>query len=113
MGDIRGMEHSILHDRLSKAGACFENPPDGKTELVCLQNQEAKYGYDFNKQTGLKITRLNTLLCEQQSACSNKPPLVNFSKGKTRKSLNRIATANLDVEIGRVVYTQFLNKKAG
>ena len=112
----RGMKHSILHDRLSKAGACFgESAGWERPNWYAFQNQEAKYDYDFNKQNWFKnnwaehtAVRTAVGMFEQTS----------FSKflvqGKDAIGLlNRIATANLDVEVGRVVYTQFLNKKGG
>ena len=112
----RGMKHSILHDRLSKAGACFgESAGWERPNWYAFQNQEAKYDYDFNKQNWFENNKAEHTAVRTAVGMFEQTSFSKFLvQGKDAKNLlNRIATANLDVEIGRVVYTQFLNKKGG
>ena len=112
----RGMKHSILHDRLSKAGACFgESAGWERPNWYAFQNQEAKYDYDFNKQNWFENNKAEHTAVRTAVGMFEQTSFSKFLvQGKDATNLlNRIATANLDVEIGRVVYTQFLNKKGG
>ncbi len=112
----RGMKHSILHDRLLKAGACFgESAGWERPNWYAFENQEAKYDYDFHKQNWFKNNQVEHTAVRTAVGIFEQTSFSKFLiQGKDSvRILNRIATANLDVEIGKVVYTQFLNKKGG
>ncbi|MGR8946655.1 MAG: GcvT family protein [Gammaproteobacteria bacterium] len=112
----RNVKQSILHDRLKAVGACFgESAGWERPNWYAEPGQTPEYEYDFHRQNWFRnnaaehhAVRNDVGIFEQSS----------FSKilvqGRdAEKVLNRIATANMSVENGRAVYTQFLNKRGG
>lgn len=112
----RDVRHSPIHEKLAERGACFgqlsgwERPnwfaPEGVTP---------EYEYSFGKQNWFeycgaehKATRENVALYDQSTFSKY------LVKGRDACSvLNRISSANVDVEPGRIVYTHWLNERGG
>ncbi|MDH3218794.1 MAG: FAD-dependent oxidoreductase [Gammaproteobacteria bacterium] len=116
METSRNLRHSPLHERLAERNACFgevagwERPnwfaPDGV---------EPKYEYSFGKQNWFeynaaehRAAREGVVMFDQSS----------FSKylvqGRDAVSLlQRVSSADIDVEPGRMVYTHWLNERGG
>jgi len=112
----RGVRRSPLYDRLVSTGAChgeafgWERPnwyaPDGV---------EPEYQYSYGRQNWFehsaaehKAVRENVGLFDQSS----------FAKFRVEgrdavNVLNRVSANDIDVEPGRIVYTQWLNDKGG
>ena len=112
----RGVKKGILHDRLAAAGACFgESAGWERPNWYAKPGQLPEYGYSWGRQNWFDnnaaehaAVRERVGLFEQSS----------FSKlwvqGRDAVAvLNRVATADIDVAIGRCVYTQFLNTRGG
>ena len=112
----RGVKKGILHDRLAAAGACFgESAGWERPNWYAKPEQLPEYGYSWGRQnwfdnnaTEHAAVRERVGLFEQSS----------FSKllvqGRDAVAiLNRVATAEIDVAVGRCVYTQFLNTRGG
>ncbi|HUO79655.1 MAG TPA: FAD-dependent oxidoreductase [Steroidobacteraceae bacterium] len=112
----RGVKKSILHDRLAAAGACFgESAGWERPNWYARPGQLAAYEYGWGRQNWFannaeehRAVRERVGLFEQSS----------FSKllvqGRDAVTvLNRVATADVDVPVGRCVYTQFLNPRGG
>ena len=112
----RGVKKSILHDRLAAAGACFgESAGWERPNWYASAGQKPEYAYGWGRQNWFpnnasehRAVRETVGVFEQSS----------FSKllvqGRdAAKVLNRITTANVDVAVGRCVYTQFLNARGG
>ena len=112
----RDVKHSILHDRLKAAGACFgESAGWERPNWYAEPGQSAAYEYDFHRQNWFNnnaaehhAVRNEVGIFEQSS----------FSKilvqGRDAETvLNRVSTANMSVPPGRAIYTQFLNKRGG
>ena len=110
----RGVRQSILHDRLSAAGACFgelagwERPnwyaPDGAI---------AEYRYSFGRQNWFdwhaaehRAVREAVGLFDQSSFTKL---LVQGSDAQA--VLNQICANNIAVPVGKSVYTQWLNER--
>jgi 4-methylaminobutanoate oxidase (formaldehyde-forming) len=112
----RNVKKSILHDRVAAAGACFgESAGWERPNWYAAPGEKAEYEYDFGRQNWFdnnaaehKAVREHVGIFEQSS----------FSKilvqGRdAERVLNRLATAEMSVPIGKVGYTQFLNERGG
>ena len=112
----RNVRHSPIHERLQEQNACFgELAGWERANWYAPQGEKAEYEYSFAKQNWFKYseeehraTRENVAFYDQSS----------FSKylvqGKDAcAELQRICTANIDVEIGKLVYTHWLNEAGG
>ncbi len=112
----RGVKKSILHDRLAAAGACFgESAGWERPNWYARPGQKPEYEYAWGRQNWFdnnaeehRAVREAVGVFEQTS----------FSKllvqGRdAERVLNYVATANLAVPVGKVVYTQFLNEHGG
>jgi heterotetrameric sarcosine oxidase gamma subunit len=112
----RGVKKGILHDRLAAAGACFgESAGWERPNWYARPGQKPRYEYGWGRQNWFSnnaeehaAVREHVGVFEQSSFAK----LLVQGVGAVQ-ALNRIATANVDVAIGRCVYTQFLNAAAG
>lgn len=112
----RGVKKGILHDRLAAAGACFgESAGWERPNWYARPGQKPSYEYGWGRQNWFSNN------AEEHAAVRERVGVFeqsSFAKLLVQgvdavKVLNRIATANVDVAIGRCVYTQFLNAAAG
>jgi 4-methylaminobutanoate oxidase (formaldehyde-forming) len=116
MTTARNIRHSPLHDKLAAHNACFgEAAGWERPNWFAPEGVEAKYEYSFGKQNWFeynaaehKAAREKVVLFDQSS----------FSKYLVQgrdscKVLQRISSANVDVEIGKMVYTHWLNERGG
>jgi 4-methylaminobutanoate oxidase (formaldehyde-forming) len=112
----RGVKKSILHDRLAAAGACFgESAGWERPNWYADAGQAPVYEYAWGRQNWFAnnarehaAVREAVGVFEQSSFCKL------LVQGRDAVSvLNRIATAQIDVAVGRCVYTQFLNAAGG
>lgn len=112
----RNVRHSPLHERLVERNACFgEVAGWERPNWFAPEGLEAKYEYSFGKQNWFEYSanehrafRENVALFDQSS----------FSKylvqGKDSCNvLQKISTANVDVDLGKMVYTHWLNERGG
>jgi 4-methylaminobutanoate oxidase (formaldehyde-forming) len=116
MTTARNIRHSPLHEKLAAHNACFgEAAGWERPNWFAPEGVEAKYEYSFGKQNWFeynaaehKAAREKVVLFDQSS----------FSKYLVQgrdscKVLQRISSANVDVEIGKMVYTHWLNERGG
>jgi glycine cleavage system aminomethyltransferase T/glycine/D-amino acid oxidase-like deaminating enzyme len=116
MTTARNIRHSPLHDKLAAHNACFgEAAGWERPNWFAPEGVEAKYEYSFGKQNWFeynaaehKAAREKVVLFDQSS----------FSKYLVQgrdscKVLQRISSANVDVEIGKMAYTHWLNERGG
>lgn len=112
----RGVKKSILHDRVAAAGACFgESAGWERANWYARPGQAAAYAYTWGRPNWFdnhaeehRAVREAVGVFEQSS----------FGKllvqgPEATRVLNRLATANVDVDVGRCAYTQFLNAAGG
>jgi heterotetrameric sarcosine oxidase gamma subunit len=112
----RGVKKSILHDRVAKAGACFgESVGWERPNWYGEAGKPAEYEYSWGRTNWFhahaeehKAVREAVGVFEQSS----------FSKllvqGRDAQSvLNRIATSDMSMAVGRVAYCHFLNDRGG
>jgi len=116
MTTARNIRHSPLHEKLAAHNACFgEAAGWERPNWFAPEGVEAKYEYSFGKQNWFeynaaehKAAREKVVLFDQSS----------FSKYLVQgrdscKVLQRISSANVDVEVGKMVYTHWLNERGG
>jgi 4-methylaminobutanoate oxidase (formaldehyde-forming) len=112
----RGVKKSVLHERLAAAGACFgESAGWERPNWYALPGQEPSYSYGWGRQNWFdngaaehRAVREQVGLFEQSSFAKL------LVQGRDAEAvLNRIATADCRVPVGKVVYTQFLNARGG
>jgi heterotetrameric sarcosine oxidase gamma subunit len=112
----RGVKKSVLHDRLAAAGACFgESAGWERPNWYARPGQRAAYEYGWGRQNWFEnnaeehaAVRERVGVFEQSSFAK----LLVAGRDAARV-LNRIATAQMEVAVGRCVYTQFLNPSGG
>jgi len=112
----RGVKKSILHDRLAAAGACFgESAGWERPNWYAVQGQRPEYEYGWGRQNWFRnnaeehaAVRERVGLFEQSSFAK-----LQVEGPDAAAVLNRIANADVDVAVGRCVYTQFLNETGG
>jgi 4-methylaminobutanoate oxidase (formaldehyde-forming) len=112
----RNVKQSVLHDRLAAAGACFgESAGWERPNWYAEADQEPAYDYDFGRQNWFENNRREHEAVREAVGVFEQS---SFSKllvqGRdAERVLNRIATADVAVPVGKVVYTQFLNVRGG
>src|SRR5579862_8382643 len=112
----RGVKKSVLHERLAAAGACFgESAGWERPNWYARAGQKPEYEYSWGRQNWFennaeehRAVRERVGLFEQSSFAKF---LVQGRDAET--ALNRIATVDTRVPVGRVLYTQFLNERGG
>ena len=113
---MRDLKLSPIHQQLKQAGAVFgefagwERPmwfaPDGV---------QAKYDYAYNQTTWFKYWEAEHNAVRGDVGLSDLSPFCKLSvQGRGAAAfLQRICSNNVAVELGTVVYTQWLNERAG
>ncbi len=112
----RGVRRSPFHDKFKALGACFgEVNGWERPNWFAPAGIEPKYEYSYGRQNWwpyadaeAKSLKENVVLFDQSS----------FAKflvegPDSLKILNRISANEIDVDLGRIVYTQWLNDRGG
>jgi glycine cleavage system aminomethyltransferase T len=109
-------EAQLLHDRVAAAGACFgESAGWERPNWYARPGQNPLYEYGWGRQNWFdnnaqehRAVRGAVGLFEQSSFAK-----ILVQGRDAERALNRIATADCRVPIGKVVYAQFLNDRGG
>ena len=112
----RNVRKSPLHDRLATRGACFgEVYGWERANWYAPEGVAPEYEYSYGRQNWFpysadehRAVRENVALFDQTSFGK-----LQVAGRDAARELNRICTANVDVEPGRIVYTQFCNERGG
>jgi len=112
----RGVKRSILHDRVAAAGACFgESAGWERPNWYARPGQKPLYEYGWARQNWFEnnaqehgAVREAVGLFEQSSFAK-----ILVQGRDAEQALNRIATADCRVAVGKVLYAQFLNERGG
>ena len=112
----RGSRKSAIHDRLVAAGAChgeafgWERP-----NWYAPEGVEAKYEYSYGRQNWFehsaaehKAVRDNVAVFDQSSFAK-----FRLEGADALRVINQVSANNMDVKVGRLVYTQWLNERGG
>lgn len=114
MKTARHVRKSPLHDRLLAHGACFgEVAGWERANWYALEGMEAKYEYSYGKQNWFECSALEHQAIRENVAILDQ---TSFSKFLVQGrdvvlTLNRICANNVDVPVGKSVYTQWCNER--
>ncbi len=112
----RGVKKSILHDRLSAVGACFgESAGWERPNWYARPGQTAEYAYAWGRQNWFANNAEEHRAVRERVGVFEQTSFSKFLvQGRAAEQvLNRVATSNMAVPVGKVVYTQFLNHQGG
>ena len=109
----RGVRKSAIHDRLVSAGAChgeaygWERP-----NWYAPEGIEARYEYSYGRQNWFEHSAAEHFAVREGVALFDLSSFAKFRcEGRDAAGvLNRICANNVDVSVGRVIYTQWLNE---
>ena len=112
----RGLRRSPLHDRLVAKNAAFgEVAGWERANWYAPTGVKPEYEYSYGRQNWFpysaeehKATRENVAIFDQTSFGK-----ILVQGRDAARELNRVCTANVDVEPGRIVYTQWCNDRGG
>jgi 4-methylaminobutanoate oxidase (formaldehyde-forming) len=112
----RNVRVSPIHERLQAHNACFgEAAGWERPNWFAPGGVEPKYVYSFGKQNWFDYSAAEHRAAREGCALFDQS---SFSKYLVQgrdacKTLQRICTADVDVEPGRIVYTHWLNERGG
>lgn len=116
MKTSRNVRHSPLHERLVERNACFgEVAGWERANWFAPKGIKPEYEYSFGKQNWFEYSANEHKAFREKVALFDQS---SFSKylvqGKDSCAvLQKISTANVDVELGKMVYTHWLNARGG
>jgi heterotetrameric sarcosine oxidase gamma subunit len=112
----RGVRRSPLYDRLDAAGACFgELTQWERANWFAPPGVEPAYDYSFGRQNWFAYSAEEHRAAREAVALFD---LSSFAKIEVSGAdalplLQRVCTNDVDVAVGRLVYTLFLNRRGG
>jgi glycine cleavage system aminomethyltransferase T/glycine/D-amino acid oxidase-like deaminating enzyme len=112
----RGVRKSALHDRLAAAGACFgEVAGFERANWFAAAGTEPRYEYRYGRQNWFEHSAAEHRAVREDVALFDQSSFAKFVlKGADAAAvLGRICANEVDVPIGKVVYTQWLNERGG
>ncbi len=112
----RGVKKGILHDRLAAAGACFgESAGWERPNWYARPGQKPEYEYSWDRQNWFENSAQEHRAVRERVGLFEQTSFAKFFvQGRdAERALNRIATADCRMPIGKVAYTQFLNERGG
>ena len=112
----RGVRKSALHDRLAAAGACFgEVAGFERANWFAAAGTEARYEYSYGRQNWFELSAAEHRAVRESVGLFDQSSFAKFVlKGRDAAAvLGRISANEVDVAVGRIVYTQWLNERGG
>ena len=112
----RGVRKSALHDRLAAAGACFgEVAGFERANWFAAAGTKPRYEYRYGRQNWFEHSAAEHRAVREDVALFDQSSFAKFVlKGADAAAvLGRICANEVDVPIGKVVYTQWLNERGG
>ena len=107
----RGLRKSVLHDRWAQVGAHFGLTAAWERGLYYGAVQE----YSVGDQGWWSLAQAEAAAMDQGTALIDLSPFtkLDITGPDVLAALNRLTTAQMDVPVGRAVYTQLLNARGG
>jgi glycine cleavage system aminomethyltransferase T/glycine/D-amino acid oxidase-like deaminating enzyme len=116
METSRGVRRTPLHDHLKARGAVFgEVAGWERANWFAKPGQERKYNYSWTRQNWFENQKAEHLAVRSGVGFFD---MTSFGKIRVEGRdacmfLNRISSAQVDVAVGKIVYTMFLNDRGG
>ena len=104
------------HNELKEVGACFGSVAGYERPMWFERKKiEAKYEYSYNYQNWYPSVEFETVNTRNNIGLFDLTPFSKFELrgSKTHSELQRICTANIKKEKGKITYTQMLNIDGG
>ena len=112
----RGARRSPLHDRLVAAGAVMgEVSGWERANWYAQPGSDARYEYDWGPQNWFAASGDECRAVRDAVALFDQTSFAKFmvQGPDATKALNWLSTSDVDVPIGKMVYTQWLNERGG
>jgi glycine cleavage system T protein len=112
----RGVRKSALHDRLAAAGACFgEVAGFERANWFAPAGTTPHYEYSYARQNWLERSAAEHCAVRERVGLFDQSSFAKFvlKGGDAARVLGRLCANDVDVPIGRIVYTQWLNERGG
>ncbi|MEK9785667.1 MAG: FAD-dependent oxidoreductase [Gammaproteobacteria bacterium] len=112
----RGARTSPFHVRLEKSGACFgETAGWERANWFAPKGVTPEYQYSYGKQNWFGYSAAEHQAVRESVGVFDMSSFGKFllQGADARQVLNRVSANEVDVESGRVVYTQWLNDQGG
>jgi len=112
----RGVRKSALHDRLTAAGACFgEVAGYERANWFAAAGGEPRYEYSYGRQNWFEQSAAEHRAVRERVGLFDQSSFGKFVlKGAAAAAvLGRMCANEVDVPLGKVVYTQWLNERGG
>jgi glycine cleavage system T protein len=112
----RGIRLTPLYSRLKENGACFgEVAGWERANWFAPQGVEPKYEYSFGPQNWFSYTASEVRATREKVGLFDQSTFAKFlvCGAHAERELQRISAADMAVEPGRAVYTQWLNERGG
>lgn len=112
----RGTRRSPFYETLKQLGAVYgETAGWERPNWYAVDGVEKSYGYSYEKQNWFDCSRKECFATREAVALYDLSSMTNFNVyGKNALTLlDHISSNNINIPIGKVVYTQWLNDKGG
>jgi 4-methylaminobutanoate oxidase (formaldehyde-forming) len=112
----RGVRKSALHDRLAAAGACFgEVAGYERANWFAPPGVAPRYEYSYGRQNWFEHSAAEHRAVREGVALFDQSSFAKFivQGADAAAVLSRICANDIDVPVGRIVYTQWLNERGG
>ncbi|MCB1740164.1 MAG: FAD-dependent oxidoreductase [Gammaproteobacteria bacterium] len=117
----RGVRRSPLHDSLERAGACFGEVAGWERANWFLDDtargrgERPEYRYSWQRQNWFEHSRAEHLAVREAVGLFDMSSFgkITLAGADACDLLQHLGTADMDVAPGRIVYTQWLNVRAG
>ncbi len=112
----RGVRRSPIHDHLKARGAVFgEVAGWERANWFANEGQAREYQYSWKRQNWFENQKAEHLAVRNAVGLFD---MTSFGKIRVEgrdaaRFLNRVCSAEVDVPVGKIVYTMFLNQKGG
>lgn len=112
----RGVRRSPIHEHLKARGAVFgEVAGWERANWFANEGQEREYRYSWKRQNWFDNQRAEHMAVRERAGLFD---MTSFGKIRVegrdaQRFLNRLSSAQIDVPVGRIVYTMFLNDRGG
>src|SRR5437764_5489046 len=112
----RGVRKSVVHDRLAAAGACFgEVAGYERANWFATGGAEPRYAYSYGRQNWVEHSAGEHRAVRERAGLFDQSSFAKFALlgPDAAAVLGRICANEVDVPVGRIVYTQWLNERGG
>ncbi len=112
----RGVRTSALHERLAARGACFgETAGWERANWFAPEGVAPEYGYSWGRQNWFAHAAAEHMATREAATLTDMSSFAKFLvQGRgAAAALQRICANDVNVAPGRIVYTQWLNPRAG